>query len=45
MDDLFMKLFNERANTMQDGIRAITMTIPDHYVPDVVPSATHTSTL
>lgn len=40
-----MKLRNERENTMEDGIRGITMTIPYHWVPGAIPSTTLTSTL
>lgn len=43
MDNLFMTLFSERENSMEDGIRAITMTVPDHYIPDAVPSVAHAS--
>lgn len=40
-----MKLCNERENTMEDGIRDMTMTIPYHWVPDAIPSTTLTSAL
>ena len=43
MDGLFMTFLSVRENSMEDRIRVIPMTVPDHYITDAVICAAHTS--